>query len=148
MAGNGSSSNPPSGATCVYAYSAMSAIVYRSATRNGCSARWPSIAFSAALPARSLQLFPVRAVEHVDLASLVLDPQLREQQPHLVAVARDRVVVEEHWGGSCITLWTVSLTATKRPAAPSDRAEPQVGAPPAPPPVAVIRTIAFVVGAA
>src|SRR6202042_2161757 len=42
------------------------------------------------------QLATAGAIEHVDLATLVLDPELGEQQPDLVAVARDGRVVEEH----------------------------------------------------
>ena len=41
-------------------------------------------------------LGPVGAVEHVHLPSLVVEPQMREQEPHLVASAGDRVVVEQH----------------------------------------------------
>ena len=42
------------------------------------------------------QLAAVRAVDDVHLVALVLEPQMREQQPHLVAVAGDRTVVEKH----------------------------------------------------
>ena len=38
----------------------------------------------------------VRAVDDRHLDRLVLDPELRKQETHLVAVARDRGVVEEH----------------------------------------------------
>ena len=42
------------------------------------------------------QLRPVRPVGDVDLAALVLHAEVREQEPHLVTVARDLAVVEEH----------------------------------------------------
>ena len=42
------------------------------------------------------KLLAVRPIDDVDVLELVLDPELRQKQPHLVAVARDRRVVEEH----------------------------------------------------
>src|SRR5689334_7820458 len=41
-------------------------------------------------------LRPVRAVDDAHLLPLVLDAEMREQQPDLVAVAADLTVVEEH----------------------------------------------------
>ena len=45
-------------------------------------------------PAEHLR--PVGAVDDVERPPLVRDPEVREQQPNLVAVAGDRAVVEEH----------------------------------------------------
>src|SRR5262249_37729156 len=42
------------------------------------------------------QLAPIRAVGDVDGLPLVGNAEVREQQPHLVAIARDRAVVEQH----------------------------------------------------
>ena len=42
------------------------------------------------------QLGAIRAVNDAQLVTLVVDSQLRQQQPHLVAVARDLGVVEQH----------------------------------------------------
>ena len=44
----------------------------------------------------SEQLRPARAVDDVYVDSLVREPEEREQEPDLVAVARDRRVVEQH----------------------------------------------------
>src|SRR5512133_1550295 len=41
-------------------------------------------------------LGPVRAVDDVHRPPLVWDPEVGEEQPNLVAVARDRAVVEQH----------------------------------------------------
>ncbi len=46
------------------------------------------------LPAE--QLGPVRTVGNVHVPALVRDPEVRKEQPNLVAVARDRAVVQEH----------------------------------------------------
>ena len=45
-------------------------------------------------PASSLAR--IAAVDHVDLAQLERDPEVRGEEPHLVTVARDRAVVEDH----------------------------------------------------
>ena len=51
----------------------------------------------AARGAQPVELVPrLRSVDGVDEARLVRDAEVREQQPHLVAIARDRAVVEQH----------------------------------------------------
>jgi hypothetical protein len=44
----------------------------------------------------SEKLWPAGAVDDVDGATLERNPEVREQQPHLVTVARNRTVVEDH----------------------------------------------------
>ena len=53
----------------------------------------------------------VGAIDHVELAPLVRDPEVRQEEPHLVAVARDRRVVEEH----AATLPAAAAAACSRP---------------------------------
>ena len=38
----------------------------------------------------------IAAIDHVDLPQLERDPEMRGEEPHLVTVARDRAVVEDH----------------------------------------------------
>ena len=62
------------------------------------------------------ELRAVRALDDGDLHRLVLEAELREQEPHLVAVARDCGVVEEHRRSVCdearwVALHSVKVTA-------------------------------------
>ncbi len=68
--------------------------------RTGLSQRPPVVEHERRHAQRGIQtaehIRSVRAVDDVECLRLVLEAEVREQQPHLVAVARDRAVVEEH----------------------------------------------------
>ena len=57
---------------------------------------WMPVQIGGTLSHPTEDLSPRRAIDHTQLLSLVRDPELRQQQPHLVTVARDRRVVEQH----------------------------------------------------
>src|SRR5207248_8674566 len=63
---------------------------------------------------------PVRAIDDVDEAPLVVEAEMREQQPRLVAVAGDGIVVEEHQ-------LTAPTTASTSDAADGKAAKPTIG---------------------
>jgi hypothetical protein len=68
------------------------------------------------------QLLPVRAIDDRDVDGLVLEPEVGEEEPHLVAVARDGRVVEKHTRSlrdrpsGLSSVFTRQAAVTRRPA--------------------------------
>src|SRR6266576_4850636 len=71
-------------------------------------------------PAEHLR--PVRPVDHVQRTTLVRDPELGKQEPNLVAVARDRAVVQEDQASTMASI--ASATSPARNGVPRTRLKP------------------------